>query len=300
MTDERPQHGRFPLDWLALREPADHAARSRMLEQRLVAELGSRGTPWRIIDLGTGSGSNPRHLAPRLPGPQHWRLTDHDPELLDRAEQALRGLRHPDGAALQFEYEQRSIGSATDPTGASIVEPQAGPCDLITASALLDLVSAAWIDALANRARALGSLVLITMSVDGRWRFRPHGRLREQSHDGAQAPSIDEQMLALYRAHQARDKGLGRALGGRAPERLAEALRSRGFDVVTAPSPWHLDRRDLALARALLAGWRDALIEQAPEQRDEIVRWAELRATALDDGALTVEVGHVDLLGIPA
>ena len=70
----------FAPEWLALREGADAAARSAELLEPLRARLpeGERV----IRDLGCGTGSMARWLVPRLPGPQHWILTDHDPALL--------------------------------------------------------------------------------------------------------------------------------------------------------------------------------------------------------------------------
>ena len=55
----------FTADWLALREPVDHRSRADDL-------LNVLGTWWetaggsRIADLGSGTGSNLRYLAPRL------------------------------------------------------------------------------------------------------------------------------------------------------------------------------------------------------------------------------------------
>ncbi|MGD8498218.1 MAG: class I SAM-dependent methyltransferase, partial [Chromatiales bacterium] len=56
----------FSPDWLALREPLDARARSAALVDRLRAQA-PRG-PRRILDLGSGTGSNLRYLAPRLGG----------------------------------------------------------------------------------------------------------------------------------------------------------------------------------------------------------------------------------------
>src|SRR5438045_3051507 len=52
--------------WLTLREPFDAAARSEVLA-RSVAAMVPADRPVRIVDLGTGSGSNIRYLAPFLP-----------------------------------------------------------------------------------------------------------------------------------------------------------------------------------------------------------------------------------------
>ena len=70
-------------DWLALREPADAEARATDL---LEPSRASAPRPAAVIhDLGCGTGSMGRWLAPRLPGRQHWIMYDRDPDLLDHA-----------------------------------------------------------------------------------------------------------------------------------------------------------------------------------------------------------------------
>ena len=78
----------FSADWLALREPADHRARDPATLTRVVAHLARLALP-EIVDLGCGSGSNLRALAPRLGARQRWRLVDNDAALLDAAREAL-------------------------------------------------------------------------------------------------------------------------------------------------------------------------------------------------------------------
>ena len=283
MSDDR-----FEADWLALREPADHAARSAprsaALVDRLRKALTDRPAPLEIVDLGAGTGSNARHLAPRLPGAQRWRLVDHDAALLERARGSLAELAPATDAPLTVVPDRCSLA---DP--ARVLDR---PCDLVTASALLDLVSREWIEALAEAVAERRATVLVVLSVDGRWRFL--------APDGAAADDEDAWMLDRYRAHQARDKGLGRALGGVAPGVLADALGRRGFDVELAPSPWRLAAgRHLPLSRALLAGWAAAIADQAHDARAKIERWAERRDRDLARGRIGVEVGHVDLLALP-
>src|SRR5437667_8120855 len=72
------------VDWLALREPADAAARSASLTRRIATEIECH-RPLRIVDLGAGTGSNVRYLTSRLPRPQHWLLVDRDTALLEGA-----------------------------------------------------------------------------------------------------------------------------------------------------------------------------------------------------------------------
>ena len=73
---------RFAADWLALREPFDHAARSVALARRLADRLPTRP---RLVDLGGGTGSMFRFLAPIIGRGQDWILVDADAALLDDA-----------------------------------------------------------------------------------------------------------------------------------------------------------------------------------------------------------------------
>ena len=96
--DERAKPSRVSPEWLVLREPADAAARSGELAERLAASPPAAG-PLVIHDLGGGSGAMGRWLAPRLPGPQHWVVHDRDAELLELAVADRPGRGHRRGAA---------------------------------------------------------------------------------------------------------------------------------------------------------------------------------------------------------
>ena len=78
----------FSAEWLALREPVDHRSTSAKLRAE-VAQAFSQSAPLRIVDMGCGSGSNLRGLAPVLTDNQHWTLVDWDAALLSHARQAL-------------------------------------------------------------------------------------------------------------------------------------------------------------------------------------------------------------------
>lgn len=276
---------RYHSNWLALRESADAAARDRALTARARDWLIDRPTPLRITDLGAGSGANPRFLAEHLPGPQHWRLIDHDRALLDQAGARLAQTRDADGAPVRFEQCPLDLADIE----AAIV----GDTDLATASALLDLASAEWLDALAARCARVGCAGLWTMSVDGHWHFTGPGGNRLQNAE-------DAAMLSIYQAHQAGEKGLGRALGGAAPKSLRAAFARHGYNVAEAPSPWRLlPGSQQPLALELLDGWRGALVEKAPEARRRIGTWWRNRRAGIEAGELGIEVGHVDLFAAP-
>src|SRR5439155_3402323 len=113
--------------WLALREPADAAARAPDLVGHLGRHLPATGR--RVIhDLGSGTGAMGRWLAPLLPGPQHWVVHDRDADLL---EIAAADLPDPaaDGAAVTVEAKQSDI--------TRLHEGDLADASLITASALL-------------------------------------------------------------------------------------------------------------------------------------------------------------------
>jgi len=276
---------RFASDWLALREPADAAARDRTLVARAREWLTDRPGPLGIVDLGAGSGANPVFLADRLPGPQHWRLIDHDPDLLERARARVDGTLDADGRPIRVRICCQDL--------ADVDAAVADDTDLAVGSALFDLVSADWIDALAARCAGVGCAALWTLSVDGNWHFTgPDGDRIQDFEDTA--------MLSLLQAHQAREKGLGRALGGAAPKSLRAAFARHGYNIAEAPSPWRLlPGARQALALALLDGWRSALLEQAPGQRRKIEAWWHARRAGVEAGRLGIEVGHIDLYAEP-
>ena len=219
----------FDASWLALRRAADSAARAPELEARAADWLRQRrtvaapGQPLRLIDLGSGSGANPRHLAPRLPGPQQWTLIDHDGGLLARAQAACAGLRDAEGGSVGVVTRCLDLGRIDAHTIAG--------ADLVCASALLDLVDAAWLEQLADACTAAGSALLVTLSVDGNWRFVPDAAMAklmaapsparaaavQAANDAAHAVANDATATAAdddfvrtaFNAHQRRDKGLG-------------------------------------------------------------------------------------------
>ncbi|HEU4618592.1 MAG TPA: class I SAM-dependent methyltransferase [Gammaproteobacteria bacterium] len=263
----------FSADWLALREPADAAARSQDLVERLRGR-GPRGRSWRIVDLGSGTGANLRYLAPRLGGPQDWLLVDDDTVLL---EHAGAPAAHAGAGSVSARCARIDLAASLD----AVPWPPRG---LVTASALLDLVSAEWLEALCGRTRAAAADVLFALTYDGRMAFAP------------EEPD-DDWVRGLVNAHQRRDKGFGPALGPTAASAAARLFETAGYEVETARSDWRLDERHRPLQRALLDGWRDAAAETAPNDTARLERWHGRRAAHVAAGVSRLVVGHVDLLG---
>ncbi|MGZ5403176.1 MAG: class I SAM-dependent methyltransferase, partial [Nocardioides sp.] len=182
---------RASAGWLALREPADAAARST----ELVEELGSWLPEGELVihDLGCGTGSMARWLAPRLPGPQHWVLHDRDAVLLD----------HVDLAGGDVETRHGDI--------TRLVPAQLAGADLITASALLDMMTAEELERFVQVCAGGGCAVLITLSVVGRVELTP-------------ADPLDPEVMAAFNAHQRRDTAQGPLLGPDASRAAVQAF----------------------------------------------------------------------------
>src|SRR5690606_32040666 len=124
---------------------------SASLARRLAAFLRDRAasspaSPLRVLDLACGTGSTLRYLSPWLGGAQTWTLVDNDPWLLSALEQ-LSAVGLPAGSAHPLRLAPMLLDLATDLERL----PLAG-VDLVTASALLDLVSADWLGRLVARA----------------------------------------------------------------------------------------------------------------------------------------------------
>ncbi|MGE0816107.1 MAG: cyclopropane-fatty-acyl-phospholipid synthase family protein [Vicinamibacterales bacterium] len=260
----------FSAEWLALREPVDHAARADALVNWIGARLDPSGGP-RALDLACGTGSNVRYLAPKLAAIRQWTLVDHDAVLLDLA----RHLALPDekGARARVETARLDLRDLD-------ALPIAGHA-LVTAAALLDLVSADWLDGLVDRCRAAGAGVLFALSYDGRIECRP-------------ADEWDARIRDLVNEHQVTDKGFGPALGPAAAAAAAERLARAGYDVETAASDWVLDARQAPLVRLLLDGWAGAARAISPADGGAIADW-RVRADRRLDAGLKLHVGHTDV-----
>jgi hypothetical protein len=262
--------------WLALREPADSAARARDLAEALDRALPTTD-PRMIHDLGCGTGSMGRWLAPLLTGPQHWVLHDRDADLLAPAVADPPGAA-ADGAPVTVEARQTDLSQmqVRDLSGAT----------LITASALLDMLTADELDRLVGLCLGVGFPILLTLSVIGNVEISP-------------ADPLDRRVAAAFDAHQRRTTERGRLLGPDAVDFAAQAFRRLGAEVLVRPSPWRLGPSHSVLAAEWFTGWVGAACEQEPELAGECEPYTRRRLEQASAGNLAVTVAHADLLVLP-
>ena len=250
----------FTPDWLSLREPADHAARDGALLRRAAACVANGQT---VLDLGSGTGSTARAFAAAGFDLIQWRFLDNDAALLDIAVAA-----HPSAQAI---------------TG-NLSDIEALPLDgvgLVTASALLDLMPATWVEALAQRLADAQVPFYAALSFDGQMSWTP-------LHTG------DTTVTERFNAHQRGDKGIGTALGPDAAETAARCFAAHGFEVSRASSPWSLDDQHAALQHQLLDGIASAAQDAGHPSASA---WLTDRIAAIPRGRTTI--GHTDILALP-
>jgi len=251
----------FSTEWLDLRESADNAARDASMLAEVRAFVARSSSPV-VVDLGSGTGSTLRAIGDVE---ARWRLVDHDPALLTEA--------------------ARRSGARVETVELDLTRTADIPLDgaaLVTASALFDLASAAWIDAVADRLAASRTGLYAALSYDGVLEWNP-------------AEPDDQVIRDAFNAHQRSNKGFGPALGPLGANYLADAMRKRGYRVTTAASPWVLAANDAELQRALVTGIADAARELHVASADA---WLSRRLETAPTSRCTV--GHLDVLALPA
>jgi hypothetical protein len=257
----------FSAEWLALREPYDLAARNPVVLSA-VADAFRDQTSISIVDLACGTGSTLRAICGHLPSRQSWRLVDNDLGLLARASP----LERPPN----INVVTRPIDLVRD-----LELALDGPLDLITMSALLDLVSLEWLDRLAIEAAARRLPVYAALTYDGRTALDPD-------------ESFDDEILTSFNTHQRTDKGFGPALGPIAAERAIARFEHVGYRVAQGQSDWVLQPRDRALQEALFAGWAAQSASASGASA-----WLARRRSHLVAGRSNLAVGHVDFFARP-
>ncbi len=272
-------------EWLALREPADHAARNKALLAEVSRSYAGKNLI-RIVDLGCGAGSNLRGTYANLPERQHWTLVDHDPALLKAArerliawadktrEQGEEILLHKGEKELTVDFRQADLTTDLD----KVLDWQP---DLVTAAALFDLVSESWIKTFVA-AMAKRKLPLYTvLTYDGREEWQP-------------AHGSDAAILQAFNLHQTNDKGFGPSAGPRSTALMAAAFKAKGYTAKTGESPWLITGNERALGQKLTEGIANAVRETGRVPEDRITRWLSAKATSSRG-----MVGHLDLWAQP-
>jgi hypothetical protein len=277
--------------WLRLRECADTAARSASVTRAITSVIGA-GKSVKVLDLATGTGSNLRFLVPRLSGRQSWLVVDRDPTVLAEVQARTSAWGAPrryevradaggfiiygDRLECKVETRQLDLGNLDE------LNMFAGR-DIVTASALLDLVSETWLATLVAGCKAVGAAGLFAMTYNGYSCCSP-------------LEPEDDMVRNLLNRHQKTDKGLGgQAAGPAAAECAVRAFAEAGYRVRTAPSDWTLGSGERELQHQLIEGWAEAATAMAPGDAEQVKRWRGRRLAHVEADRSRLVVGHLDV-----
>lgn len=262
----------FSVQWLSLRESHDTRARNLAVLDAALSAMKSKSAV-RILDLACGTGSTLRSLCPQLPPRQHWDLVDNDPHLLDAVGGNFPGNVGLNAVQFDLNGDLRALFET--------------PIDLVTTSALLDLVSEGWLDRFARHLAARALPVYAALTYDGRIELTP-----EDPNDAAIAAAVN--------AHQLTDKGFGPALGPSAAAAAISRLEPLGYSIVQGNSDWEIGAADREMQIELLNGWANAAGEMQSVAAHEIDSWLTRRKRAVDQRDSMMRVGHVDFFAMPS
>ncbi|MCU0818668.1 MAG: class I SAM-dependent methyltransferase [Beijerinckiaceae bacterium] len=281
----------FSADWLALREPADHRSRSAELLANLAKRVEGRDV-LRITDLGCGTGSNLRATAPALGPNQEWTLVDYDPALLERAAKVLTEWADEakaigDNLVLVKDGKNIGITFRIADLNTELEKVISGEVDIVTASALFDLISEPWMRRFVKALKTTPAIFYTVLTYNGDDDFVP-------------AHPFDWGMINAFKIHQKRDKGFGPAEGPLAAGTLARILREEGYGVETADTPWVLKPSDIALKTELLKGLHGAVMETGLIADNGANDWLFWRTSMGDQKGSRMKTGHTDILATKA
>ena len=260
----------FSADWLALREPFDLRARSPVVLDA-VAGFFARQHSVRVIDLASGTGSTLRALSPKLPPRQSWMLVDNDPDLLAAATSKNQDV----SVTVVARDLSRDPEAALEET-----------VDLVATSALLDLVSDAWLRRVATAVTARAIPFYAALSYDGRVVFTP-------------PDPFDAAVIGAVNQHQRTDKGFGAALGPAAADVALTRFTALRYAVIQGSSDWQIGPEDRDMQNELLDGWARAARDIGALPGRGITAWLT-RRRAMTAAGSSLLVGHVDFFAVPS
>ena len=287
----------FSADWLSLRESVDHRSRNSLLQGKVIDYLhqiaDTKDGVIEIVDLGSGTGSNLRALAPLIHRNQQWTLIDYDPLLLNSAHQKLcawadiiiSDVKKNDAEdftrvkPLTFikNQHQITVHFLRNDLAKNLPATLSRPADLITAAAFFDLVAFDWLD---QFCKLLQSPLYTVLTYNGEEKWFP-------------VDLRDNEILKAFHSHQARDKGFGPAAGPFALSVLRQLLTQRGFQIQTGSSPWMLGPDDSLLIAELARGTAQAAAETKLVTHETSEQWGKYRSQSHQ-----CEIGHDDLFAV--
>jgi hypothetical protein len=162
-----------------------------------------------------------------------------------------------------------------------------GTVDLVTTSALLDLVSDRWLQRLAAALATRAIPFYAALSYDGQVAFTP-------------SDPFDAAIINAVNQHQRTDKGFGPALGPEAAGATRACFEALGYSVMTGSSDWMIGPEDRDMQTELVDGWASAARDIGTLSAEDITACSMRRRAMIAAGQSCCRVGHVDCFAVPS
>lgn len=270
---------KFTIQWLDAREPEDLASRCKSII-RTIDRHFCGFEQLNILDIGCGTGSTMRAVLPYLTSVQHWNFVDHNSELLDLARH--RNTKFIDNTPHTMKFQQQNLAENYD----YICEKK----HIVTASALLDLVSKDWLHGLVGKLNECSCSFYGAHTVSGMIEIVPGNKM-------------DDEIFAAFHLHHQTDKGFGPALGQDANHCAKSAFENQGYVTHVSRYQWGTqnilteNRRDLY--PQFVTGIADAVMETGLVNIANLQEWQSDRLSSFLNGIGEIRVVQEDLLAIP-
>ena len=262
----------FSSNWLQIREPFDHKARSKKLVQTLLNHINIHSPT--ILDIATGLGSGPRFINQLTNKTIFWKLLDYDKMLLNK---------------IKYNPNKYGFSNNIDLLHQDVHDFSKLPTkvDAVTTQALLDLTSNSWLHQFSDWLAMHRLPFLAALSVNG--------VIKPSIED-----SLDQKIFTAFKYHQTWDRGFGPSVGINATKLIKSLLKKKGFKIKTTTSNWIINQNNHIMMNEMLYGIASAAIESIVDiggHEHEVKEWLIKRLKQV--GSLELIIGHTDLLAIP-
>ena len=206
----------FQNKWLNLRESVDRNSRNKKILY-LINKFYKNKKNIRIIDLGSGAGSNFRFLKPRLSNNQYWSFVD---------------ISHQ---STNFFKKNIKFSSKIKKTNFKIVDVinnlnkiTFNDYNLVTGSAFLDILPKKWFKNF-HKLNIDTEIVYFALNYNGYFKFFPKHK-------------DDKKILDIFNKDQKSDKGIGEVAVGPNCSKIINSVFKKSHKTYVLDSTWDVNK----------------------------------------------------------
>lgn len=283
----------FTVKWLNERFLFDVAARNKVVETQLKTHFKDKKS-LRIVDIGSGSGNNFKHLSLCFEQNQHWTLVEHDPRLCKAAVTLLADhgrMRGYDVAQNEFSLsmlkgEHRIVVETIQINLLEVAQHiNLNEVDLVSDSAVFDLFSLKQYQSFVQKVFKAGACIHSVLNYMG-MSFRPM-----KKHD--------QQMIDLYEKHMLRPQEFGQGMGSKSGRIMHQHLKEIDALAASGISSWQIESGAISMQTQLIDFMEEAIpeLDLSVEEKAHFEEWLPEKRAMIADETLAIQVDHYDFFG---